>query len=146
MPVTPRCHMPIQTLLIERLWVPLNSYEAMIVHLLEYVYLKACVYELILLAHGYVCACFPLVCKCMFRRLCALMHSSVWPSLVLPAVLTLVCVDSKHSCRSQRPRSGRTQGSEGQWGRGERAFREHEGRKGKVEREKNSLHWTDTEK
>lgn len=45
------------------------------------------------------------------------MLSTVWPSLVLPAVLTLVCVDSKHSCRSQRPRSGQTRGSEGQWGR-----------------------------
>lgn len=49
--------------------------------------------------------------------LCALMLFTVWPSLVLPAVLTLVCVDSKHSCRSKRPRSGRTRGSEGQWGR-----------------------------
>lgn len=79
-------------------------------------------------------------------RLCALMLSTVWPSLVLPAVLTLVCVDSKHSCRSQRPRSGRTQGSEGQWGRGERAYREHEGRKGKVAQEGNTLHWADIEK
>lgn len=52
----------------------------------------------------------------VLSSLCALMLSTVWPSLVLPAVLTLVCVDSKHSCRSQRPRSGRTRGSEGQWG------------------------------
>lgn len=67
----------------------------------------------------------------VLSSLCALMLSTVWPSLVLPAVLTLVCVDSKHSCRSQRPRSGRTRGSEGQWGR------EHTGSmnagKGKVE-------------
>lgn len=55
----------------------------------------------------------------VLSSLCALMLSTVWPSLVLPAVLTLVCVDSKHSCRSQRPRSGRTRGSEGQWGVGE---------------------------
>lgn len=73
----------------------------------------------------WVCMCSP--------GLCALMLSTVWPSLVLPAVLTLVCVDSKHSCRSQRPRSGRTRGSEGQSQRGERAHRVHGGRKGKVE-------------
>lgn len=45
------------------------------------------------------------------------MMSSVWPSLVAPAVLTPVCVDSKHSCRSQRPCSGQIQRSETQWGR-----------------------------
>lgn len=53
--------------------------------------------------------------------------STVWSRRSLPAVLTLVCVDSKHSCRSQRPRSGRTRGSEGQWrgeGRGARAGRQ----------------------
>lgn len=35
------------------------------------------------------------------QSICALMLFTVWPSLVLPAVLTLVCVDSKHSCGSQ---------------------------------------------
>lgn len=77
-----------------------------------------------------VCVWVLRVCMCC-PALCALMLSTVWPSLVLPAVLTLVCVDSKHSCRSQRPRSGRTRGSEGHWGR------EHTGsmnaREGKVE-------------
>lgn len=56
--------------------------------------------------------------------------STVWPFRTLPAVLTLVCVDSKHSCRSQRPRSGRTRGSEGQW---QREGREGAGRQ-EVER------------
>lgn len=113
-----RNRIPIQTLLIVRFWGPANNPEPMIVHLFEYIHRKVNVYKLILLAHGFVCACFLLVCMCnvlhVLLRLCVLMHSSVWPSLVLPAVLTLVCVDSKHSCRSQRPRSGRTQGSEGQ--------------------------------
>lgn len=79
------------------------------------------------------------LCFCMFLLMCAsawfthvwvggwgFVHypayvhsclSTVWPFRTLPAVLTLVCVDSKHSCRSQRPRSGRTRGSEGQWRR-----------------------------
>lgn len=84
------------------------------------------------------CLCFCMFLLCCFYLLCAgacftrvwvfvcypaYVHSclsTVWPSCTLPAVLTLVCVDSKHSCRSQRPRSGRTRGSEGQWWRGER--------------------------
>lgn len=79
--------------------------------------------------------------------LCALMLSTVWPSLVLPAVLTLVCVDSKHSCRSQGPRSGQTRGSEGQWRRGERAYRE----RGEQEREggtrgKKAVLWSGAER
>lgn len=97
--------------------------------------------KFILTAHVYVCAYFlnsgvaaSFTCAWLFLGLLVLhsCFSTVWPSLVLPAVLTLVHVDSKHSCRSQRPRSGRTWGSEGQWWRGERAFREHDDRKGKV--------------
>ena len=40
------------------------------------------------------------------------MRSVPRPSLVLPAVLTPLCVDSKHSCRSERPQAGQTWGSE----------------------------------
>lgn len=69
----------------------------------------------------------------------------IWPSCTLPAVLTLVCVDSKHSCRSQRPRSGRTRGCEGQCWRGDGAQRESDGRKWKAEKEGKAVlssgHW-----
>lgn len=42
-----------------------------------------------------------LVCVGFFRYVyLLLMLTTVWPFLVPPAVLTLVCVDSKHSCRS----------------------------------------------
>lgn len=67
----------------------------------------------------------------------------IWPSCTLPAVLTLVCVDSKHSCRSQRPRSGRTRGYEGQCWRGDGAQRERAmAGNGRLERrERLSFHW-----
>lgn len=119
--------MPTQTLLSECLWGPVNIHETEIAHLFLDAHLKVCEYK-INSAHVCVCSCFysraqmpiSLVCGTLgvhvLSGLCALMLSTVWPSLVLPAVLTLVCVDSKHSCRSQRPRSGRTRGSEGQWG------------------------------
>lgn len=103
------------------LWVLVNIHETESVHLFENLHL-ICVCG----QHLFVFACFllmcssaHLVCVWVFGCACAAqrMLSTVWPSLVLPAVLTLVCVDSKHSCRSQRPRSGRTWGSEGQWGR-----------------------------
>lgn len=128
---TPRHHMPTRTLRTECLNVPVNIHETEIAHLFEYVHLKVCVYK-INSASTCLCLCmFFLMCASacftcvggfflgvhVLTSLCALMLSTVWPSLVLPAVLTLGCVDSKHSCRSQRPSSGRTRGSEGQWGR-----------------------------
>lgn len=94
------------------------------------------------ITHVYKCmfhTCIRFVCA--NQPVCTFCLSTVWPSRTLPAVLTLVCVDSKHSCRSQRPRSGRTRGSEGQWWRGERAYREHKGRKWMVELEKYAFGW-----
>lgn len=81
---------------------------------------------------------------CVLCSLCACL-STVWPSHTLPAVLTLVCVDSKHSCRSQRPHSGQTRGSEGPCWRGDGAYKGHGGRKWKVEFEAKVLLWSDTE-
>lgn len=121
-------------------------------------YTKCVCRRLILPAHVYVCACFYSCvqvhvsrvwvpgCACAAQPVCAhALFSTVWPSLVLPAVLTLVRVDSKHSCRSERPRSGQTRGSEGQWWRGERAYTEHEDRKGKVELEREAILWSGTD-
>lgn len=98
--------------------------------------------------HVFTC-CFYLLCaSACFTRVwvfvCypAYVHSclsTVWPSRTLPAVLTLVCVDSKHSCRSQRPRSGWTRGSEGRWWRGEREGAGRQGMEGEIRGKGSSL-------
>lgn len=84
------------------------------------------VFTLSVQVHGSHTCCVGFFCAPSLP-MCTHAFSTVWPFRSLPAVLTLVCVDSKHSCRSQRPRSGRTRGSEGQWWR--------EGRRGRAGRE-----------
>lgn len=78
------------------------------------VYVSACFYSCVQVHGSHMCEGGGFVHYPAYVHSCL---STVWPFRTLPAVLTLVCVDSKHSCRSQRPCSGRTRGSEGQWRR-----------------------------